>query len=318
MSKTILITGGLGYVGGRIAQFIEGNTEYTIKLGTRKEDAAAPAWLKRGTIVKMDLLSEEDLDRVCEGTDVIIHLAALNEVQCLADPAQALMINTLATLQLQQAAVRANVKQMIYFSTAHVYGSLSGTITEGTTPQPVHPYAISHLAAEHFVTAAHANGELEGLVIRMSNGFGVPALDPVDRWTLIANDLCRQAVSTKQMILQTSGAQYRDFVTLTDVCRAVVHVMEHIPAAYPNRTFNVGGDCSLRIVDLAEIIASRCSEVLGYTPPFYLRGPIRNGQRGQALDFRINQLKKTGFMLEKPIHAEIDATLRYCLRLFPI
>jgi UDP-glucose 4-epimerase len=317
MSETILITGGLGYVGGRIAQFIEENSAYTVKLGTRKTDFVPPSWLKRGTIVPMNFLSDKDLNSVCEGTHIIIHLAATNEIVSLTDPEQALTINTLGTLKLLQAAIRTKVKKFIYFSTAHIYGSLSGTITEETLPQPVHPYAITHLAAEHFVLGAHFKGNLEGLVIRLSNGFGVPSMDDVNRWTLIVNDLCRQAVSNKKLELHSSGLQYRDFITLTDVCRSVIHLLEKIPATYPSRVFNVGGECSLRIKDLAEMIIERCSIVLEYTPPLYLPAPTENEKPFPSLDYRIDQLKETEFTLQKPILDEIDATLRYCQKAFP-
>ncbi|AJY74194.1 NAD-dependent epimerase/dehydratase family protein [Paenibacillus beijingensis] len=316
MSKTVLITGGLGYVGGRIAQYMEQTTEYTVKIGTRRKDISPPSWLKRGTIEPMNLLSEDDLDRACESVDIIIHMAAVNEIESLANPEQAVAINTLGTMKLLQAAERAKVNKFVYFSTAHIYGPLTGTITEDTVPQPVHPYAITHLAAEHFILAEHAKGKLEGLIIRLSNGFGVPALDHVDRWTLIANDLCRQAATAKKLELRSSGLQYRDFVTLTDVSRAVVHLLEQIDPTYPDRIFNVGGECSIQIIDLVNTIIERCSAVLEYTPSLYLPEPTKPEQLPPPLDYRIDRLKKTGFTLYKPLHDEIDATLRYCQTIF--
>jgi len=72
-------------------------------------------------------------------------------------------------------------------------------------PRPVHPYAITHHAAEDFVLAAHDEKRLMGYVIRLSNGFGAPAHAGVDRWTLLVNDLCRQAVQTRQLILRSAG-----------------------------------------------------------------------------------------------------------------
>jgi UDP-glucose 4-epimerase len=62
----------------------------------------------------------------------------------------------------------------------------------------------------------HERGDIEGIVIRVSNSFGAPAHQHANCWMLLVNDLCRQAVSTGQMTLRSSGIRRRDFVTLTD------------------------------------------------------------------------------------------------------
>ena len=116
--------------------------------------------------------------------DAIVHLAAMNEMDCARDPAAALEVNTALTLRLLNAAVAAGVRRFVYLSTAHVYGApLRGHIDERALPRPVHPYAITHRAAEDFVLAAFDAGRIEGVVLRLSNGVGAPAHAAVDRWT---------------------------------------------------------------------------------------------------------------------------------------
>lgn len=317
MTTRVLITGGLGYLGGRIACKLAGNSGIQLQVGTHRKGVAKPEWLPGASeIVYLDLMSEEQLAAACRGVEVVVHLAALNEIQSLAEPGKALTVNGLGTLNLLRAAVSAGAGRFIYFSTAHVYGApLEGTITEHTLPRPVHPYAITHRTAEDFVLSAHDRRELTGLVIRLSNGFGVPACPDVDRWTLIANDLCRQAVMEGKLVLKSPGLQRRDFITLEDVGRAVEHLI-YLPAdRCEDGLFNLGGNLSLQIIEVAERIASRCQSVLGFLPPI-LRPEPGPGEISPLLTYSAEKLLATGFALEGDFNREIDATLRMCQKEF--
>jgi UDP-glucose 4-epimerase len=152
---------------------------------------------------------------------------------------------------------------------------------------------------------------LTGIVVRLSNGFGAPAHPDVNRWTLLANDLCRQAVETGALQLRSSGLQRRDFITLGDVGRAVDHLIALPSDSCGDGLFNLGGESPLRIIDLTELIADRCGTVLGYVPPI-LRPEPRPEEESLPLEFRIDKLKRTGFFLEGDFAGEIDATLRLC------
>jgi UDP-glucose 4-epimerase len=316
MTNVVLITGGLGYIGGRLAQQLTACGGHRVRLTTRGTDLAPPAWLPDAEVVRTDLMEGTSLDHACAGVNSIIHLAALNEHDCVADPHLAAQVNIAGTLGLLQAAQRAGVERFTYFSTAHVYGApLAGVITEQTLPRPTHPYAITHRAAEDFVLAAHDKRAITGVVLRMSNGFGAPAHARVNRWTLIVNDLCRQAVTQKQLVLHSSGLQRRDFITLGDAGRAVDHLL-HLPAvACGDGLFNLGGDCVLSMIELAQRVAARCAITLGFQPEVRTMQPPA-AQTDAVLDYRIDKLKQTGFGLRGGMDAEIDATLQLCMRAF--
>ena len=252
----VLITGGLGYVGGRIAEYLSLNSDFHLALGTRRYRAERPGWLRKGELVRMDLGSEKSLEEACSGVRYLIHLAGLNEIDSLNDPEKALLINGGGTLRLLRTAQNAGVERFLYFSTAHVYGApLEGTITEETVPKPVHPYAITHRVAEDFVLATHKNDALTGIVFRLSNSFGSPNSPYADRWTLIVNDLCRQAVEKRKLMLRSSGLQQRDFIALEDVGKAVVYFLGLQRSECGDGLFNLGGDGSMRIIDLAELVS---------------------------------------------------------------
>lgn len=311
MSKRVLITGGFGYLGGRIAVELASNPEWLVRLASRKAQAA-PSWLPQAETVAMDVLEAGSLSAAMADVQAVVHLAALNENECVTDPGRAVLINTLGTLNALQAAIAAGVQRFIYFSTAHVYGApLVGDISEQTLPRPMHPYAITHHAAEDFVLAAHDQKKITGIVVRLSNGFGAPTHPDVDRWTLLVNDLCRQAVQNRKLVLRSSGLQQRDFITLTDVGRAVEHLLGLSQPDYGDGLFNLGGDNSLSVWDMVQRISQRCQITLGYLPSIERPAP-RPDEQIATLSFRSDKLQKTDFMLHGNLDEEIDRTLLVC------
>lgn len=306
--KRILITGSFGYLGGRIAQRLSASSLYEICLGSR-QNLSSPAWLPEAEVVVMDLSSPAL--KILEDVDVIIHLAALNEHASMANPHQALLVNSLGTLDLLNASIQAGVKRFIYFSTAHVYGSpLRGHIHERTLPKPIHPYAITHRLAEDFILAAQQKNDLTGIVVRLSNAVGAPSHLGVDRWTLLVNDLCQQVIRTGQMVLTSYGLQQRDFITLEDVTDAVLHLVQLDSALCDDGLFNLGGDCSLSIWDMAQRVAARCEHQLGFLP-LILR-PEKDPQDvilETDLVYDSSKLQRTGLQLKRRMDQAIDETL---------
>jgi UDP-glucose 4-epimerase len=314
MKTSVLLTGGLGYVGGRLALSLR-EAQHAVRCGTRNSALGAPAWFAEMQMAHLDWKSIESLVQACKGVDCVIHLAAMNEVESLRDPVGALQMNGLSSLQLLEAAKLAGVRRFIYFSTAHVYGSpLQGSINETSLPRPVHPYAITHKVAEDFVLAAHDHKQIEGIVFRLSNGFGAPVSPNVGRWTLLVNDLCRQAATTGELRLHSSGSQLRDFITLGDVARAVNHVLQLDADQLANGLFNLGGNRVMSIFEMTERIAARWRAMTGREIPI-LR-PAGDGTPPSMLRYRCDKLAATGFVLTSQIDREIDDTLKLCLQAF--
>ncbi len=312
MIKSVLVTGGLGYIGGRVCQHLARESSIQLRVGTRDYQQSKPDWLNNGYLVNFDLDGQDSLDKVCDGVHSIVHLAANNEIDCAADPIRALNINSHGSIKLLNAAIKAGVQRFIYLSTAHVYGSpLSGTLTEESLPRPQHPYAITHKTAEDFILAAHDKGQINAVVLRLSNGFGCPERANVNRWTLLVNDLCKQAVTSKKITLHSSGNQVRDFITLTDVARAVEHVLNMTKEETSDGLFNLGGGHAIKIIDMAEIIVERCNKVLDLK----LNIERMNSDVDEILnrlEYSMEKIKSTGFTLKSNFNEEIDDTLKLC------
>lgn len=309
MREEVLITGGLGYVGGRVAKHLA-QKNYLLRLTTRKPGVARPAWLKHGVILTCDLFDDAQLAAACQGVRHVIHLAAANENVCASDPEQGLRVNGLGALRALRAAIAAGASRFIYLSTAHVYGApLTGVITENTLPRPMHPYAITHRVAEDFVLAEQRKGTIDGVVLRLSNGFGAAERADVDRWTLLVNDLCRQAAATRRMVMRSSGDDLRDFISLADTARAVAHALALESATLGDGLFNVGSGHSTRVRDVTDLIAQRCEAVLGFLPEIVRPASVAPAA---PLEYRIDKFGATGFSPTADMTLEIDATLSLC------
>lgn len=307
--KRVLITGGTGYIGGRVAAGLleEGRD---VVLGGRNAQAPLP-WLLEAKVLSMDWSSRASLVSACHEIDTVVHLAAMNDAECAKDPVAALEVNGVNTVRLVEAAKAAGVSRFIYFSTAHIYGApLAGHIDESTLPRSRHPYASSHRAAEDVVLAA--SGHLLPIVLRLSNGFGAPMHRNVNCWKLLVNDLCSQAVAARSMTLRSSGLQQRDFISMHDVARVVSHMMDLDGASVADGIFNVGSGRSMSVIDMTEMIQRRCVEVLGYLPDIIRPEPGKD-EKNPDLDYRIDKLLATGFSLSGNFEEEIDSTLRLCL-----
>lgn len=313
----ILITGGLGYIGGRIANYLKDKVPDThIFLTTRERNRRLPSWTDKFTVLQMNLLDEDSIADCLKDKDIdiIIHLAALNEIDSMKDPALALEVNTKGTYKLLSIANEKKLSRFVYFSTFHVYGeTLNSVITEETPTRPFHPYAITHRAAEDFVTFFNRYHKMKTLIFRLSNGYGYPMDMDINRWTLVFNDLCRQVVTSGRIILKSSGKQHRDFISLHDVARAVWHFLFAVPDRWGDGLYNLGGNCSMSILDVAEKISD--SYRTKYKKEIL---EIKTGQNDSGsiipkpVKYSIEKIAKTGFTLKGAVISEIERTMDVC------
>ena len=314
--KKILITGGLGYVGGRVANYLKEKEPHTnIFLTTRNINRKLPMWTEKFTILEMDILDESSIVNCLKDKDIdiIIHLAALNETDSMKDPKLALEVNTKGTYKLLDLACNAGIKNLIYFSTFHVYGdALEPVITEKTPTRPFHPYAITHRAAEDFVNYFKHYYGMKTLIFRLSNGYGYPMHKEVNRWTLVFNDLCKQAVTGGKILLKSSGKQYRDFISLHDVARALHHFIFVVPDRWGDCLYNLGGNCSMSILEVAQKISDVYR--LKYKKEIKIKTKQDDSSSivSKPVRYDIEKLVGTGFTLKGDMRYEIERTMDLC------
>jgi UDP-glucose 4-epimerase len=313
MKKNILITGGLGYVGGRLAQNLSGL--YKVLISTRSEITPSIRSVFNDDVSFISHSALLAMDSFPDGIETVIHLTALNEIDSVKYPSDAIRVNIDHTREILEIAIKKNVKRFIYFSTIHVYGkNLVGRVDEQTLPRPTHPYAITHRAAEDYIVAAHDSRKIEGIVVRLSNSFGMPALPTVNRWSLLVNDICRQAVTTGTIQLHSNGCQYRDFITLTDVENAVKLLLK-VDGVGSENVFNLSSERSITVLEMANLVAETCYETLGVRVP--VRVPENSVPTNEPhVSILPGNLIRLGFQPQNNFKQELTDLIRFCQQNF--
>lgn len=311
--KPVLITGARGYLGGRLLQHLEARGIPVF--GTSRSAMPPPTgWPSAAPLIQLDPLGNPAAaEAELAGIDTVIHLAAANESRSASAPDEALAETGAGTRRVLEAAIAAGVRRFIFLSTIHVYGTpLRGLLSEADRPRPVHPYAITHHVGEAFTLAARDAGRIEGAVVRLSNVVGAPAWIDVDRWTLLGNDLARQAVETGELVIRTSG-QWRDFITMQDTCRALEQIAAAPAEALHDGIINLGSGTTCTV----DAIAARLTRVaeLELGRPIGLR--ILDAGHAAPLDppfsLAVDRLRGLGFA---PSSAEgLDAALAETVRM---
>jgi UDP-glucose 4-epimerase len=304
VTGTIAVTGASGYVGGRLVAAAPG-----ARCLVRKRAPHLPA----DDQVELDLMDPgAALAHALEGVDSVVHLAGHNEVVAAREPDLALTETVTAARHVAEAAAAVGARRLVYVSTVHVYGRHMGggaRLDEDTPPAPTSTYATARLASEHLVGEAAAAGT-EVVVLRLTNAVGAPSDVAVDRWTLVASDLCRQAVRTGELVLRTSGRQVRDFVALGDVVDAVRCCADTGGGIRPG-TYNLGAGETRSILDLAAVVQDR----------FEARGAGRPAVRTTSDEPReadpyvvdVGRLAAAGWRATTPLVDAVDELVAFCM-----
>ena len=309
MTKTVLLTGGFGNLGGRIASSLGNNPDFRFRLGTRSS-REVPDWAPNAQVAKFDVTDTTTFGASFTDVDTVIHLVGLSDIESAENPSLADHITVSGTNNVLEASIANGVRRFIYFSTAHVYGSpLVGQLDESTLASPKHPYATTHLAAEKLVLDAHQQRRIEGISIRCANSFGRPMEYNMGDWKTVVGDLCRQLVFNNTLVLQSNGLQERNFVTRTDVCAAVQHFLKLDSSKLDNGVFNMGSTTSSSVMKMALAVQERGKQLFGAAVDITTPPDSQTDAKVPPLNFSIERLTSTGFTPEDDFATEIDGLL---------
>ncbi|MDE0804045.1 MAG: NAD(P)-dependent oxidoreductase [Acidimicrobiales bacterium] len=298
--QRIIVTGAGGYLGGRVSAELDGRVAAIVRRSV--------PWLPSDAQTVGDLLEPDDdlLDAFADAS-AVIHLAGHNEVLARTEPDRARDETVAATQTVIDAAQANGIRRVVYVSTIHVYGEHlvpGATIDERTEAAPVSAYAEARAACESLLLDASA---LDPVVLRLSNAVGAPADPSVDRWTLVASELSRDAVLDQTMVLRSPGLQTRDFITVSDASRIAV---ESCAGTVPGGVYNLASGHSISIRDLAHVIGDRVEERYGHRPT--LEAPPADDEPEEPYTFDVSALAAHGIRAEQPIRVGIDELIDHC------
>lgn len=250
-NKKVIILGGAGYIGSVLAeQLLNNGYSITIVDSCLFGTDSLLRIKNKVTLIKADIRDSKTLDKAFKQGDYIIHLAGLvGDPACAIDEKFTKEINVDSTKLIIAAAKKNNVPHLIYISSCSVYGSVTEKVSEESTLNPVSLYAMSKIESEKLLKEA-ASDSFQVAVLRLSTVYGHSFRQ---RFDLVANLFTAQAY-LKGFITVTGGNQYRPFVHVRDVSKAIMLVMKST-LQKPFSVFNVGSDNqNFTIREIAQII----------------------------------------------------------------
>lgn len=272
MKKTVLITGGLGFIGTNIVRRLLTTTDVDIMIFDRATRVGRPENLpvipevrRRIRVVRGDITKKRDLENAVKQSDIVIHLAAqTHTVRSLTEALPTVKTNVVGTTILLELACVYPVKRFILFSSSEVYGNqLPGILMDEQHPlNPVTPYAASKLAADRLAYSYFLTKNLPVTILRPFNAYG-PYQHPEKMVPLFITRILRNQPIT----LNFGGKQSRDWVYVEDHARAVELVLRAKDAQVRGEVFNIGTGIATSVLDVARIILT----ALGKDPKKFLR-----------------------------------------------
>jgi len=256
MTKAIVVTGGAGFIGSHVAKALldAGRTVIVLDdLSTGKEAQVDP----RALFVHGSICNQADLDRAFSAMPVeaVFHFAGkLLVEESVKDPLTYYHTNVTGGLMLLRAMQRYDVRQIIFSSSAAVYGNpAEQPVRESTPTVPVNPYGESKLFFEHILRDVSRSSSLRFVVLRYFNVIDQGA-------THLLNVIAETAVG-KRPHMQLFGTDYatpdgtaiRDYIDIADVTEAHLLAYQHLLSGGRSETFNIGTGVGYSVSEMIQI-----------------------------------------------------------------
>ncbi len=275
MKKTILVTGGAGFIGSHLIRRLVNRYPDTrvvnldlLTYAGNLENLSDIAGKANYHLVKGDIRDPELLKKLfsTHDFDAVVHLAAESHVdRSISDPLAFIRTNIEGTVHLLNAARHAwqgNFPGKLFYqiSTDEVYGSLgpTGYFTEQTPYDPRSPYSASKASADHLVRAYGHTYGLPVIVSNCSNNYG-PYQFPEKLIPLMINNIRLE----KPLPVYGDGQNIRDWLWVEDHAEAIDLILHK---GKVGETYNIGGNNELRNLELVESLCDIVDGLLGRTP----------------------------------------------------
>lgn len=272
MAKTIIITGGAGFIGSHvIRRFVNHYPDYQIinldkltyagNLANLKDVEDKPNY----QFVKGDIVDADFINQLFEQEQpyAVIHLAAESHVdRSITNPLEFVMTNVVGTCNLLNAAKNTwkgayDQHRFYHVSTDEVYGALGekGMFTEETSYDPHSPYSASKASSDHFVRAYHDTYGMDVVISNCSNNYGANHF-PEKLIPLAINNI----KNNRPVPVYGKGENMRDWLWVEDHARAIDVIFHQ---AKSGETYNIGGHNEWKNIDLIRLLCRIMDKKLG-------------------------------------------------------
>lgn len=229
MSKSILVTGGAGFIGSHLCEALLARGDCVVVLDNfcsgKRENLHIPAGALR--LVEGDVRQLSQFTHQIGPVDTIVHLAALiSGYNSLSDPDDYEDVNIRGLLRVIEYAAAHGVKRILFASSSTVYGNQPGVaLSETTAPDPLTVYALTKLAGEHLVRLYSRLAGFSHCTLRLFNVYG-PRQATNHPYANVTCKFSYAAANSLPVKLFGDGEQSRDFIYVGDVVRAFLAVLD--------------------------------------------------------------------------------------------
>jgi nucleoside-diphosphate-sugar epimerase len=302
-----LVTGAAGFIGSHLCEALLATGAEVVGLdafipyyprAVKERNLRAALAQPRFVFHQRDLRTD-DLVPVLDGVEVVFHIAAMGGLLVSWTDFDLYMTCNIQATHRLLAAARASggVRQVIHASTSSVYGSYV-TGPETTTPQPVSPYGITKLAAEHLVQTYQRQFALPATILRYYSVYG-PRQRPDMGYYLFIDSI----LHGRPITIFGDGTQRRGNTYVADVVRATLLAHERFE---PGSIYNIGG---AEEVSAIEVIA-QLEEIIGRAAGRPHR-PARPGEQQRALADTSRARERLGFQPLTPLRDGLEAQVAW-------
>lgn len=261
--KTVLISGGAGFLGSHVAERVMRNGHQVIVIddlsGGIEENVP-----KGARFIRMDICDEGAINRLFSHIhfDAVIHCAAFAS-ENLSHNVRAFTYKNivLGSANITNAAVNFGVPLVVSMSSIAVYGAQEPPFVEAMHPAAIDPYGCAKVCMESDLKAARDMFGANYVIFRPHNIIGVRQ-SLADSTRNVASIFTRQCIEFNPMTVYGDGTQSRGFSPVADVAEVIAACIDR-PDTW-NETYNIGGDKIMTVVELAAMIGAIAVE-LGVT-----------------------------------------------------
>lgn len=287
--KTILITGGAGFIGSNIIDKLIKQNNRLICLDNfatgKRENIAHHLKNPDFKLIEGDIRDAEICNQACKGVDIVLHQAALGSVpRSINNPITSNEVNVSGFLNILIAARDAGVKRIVYAASSSTYGdSTELPKVEEHIGQPLSPYAVTKYVNELYASVFARVYDMQLIGLRYFNVFG-PRQDPNGAYAAVIPLFVKALISKESPKINGDGSYSRDFTYISNVVQANERAAMVASPEAVNTVYNIACGERTSLNCLFEVLREELSlfdKEIASVKPLY--APIRPGDVPHSL-----------------------------------